>query len=140
MSECLTVFLASALAVAVLQPLPAFSQTGCDPNTSYCGGSTTNGQQTGLPLPGLQNGLPGAASQNPYGTGGGGYGSGINITGGAASMDLQQVPNYSDNLGGRGGGPNAGLYLSITSDSSPRPSRANSNGWCSRPWARCFPF
>jgi protein involved in polysaccharide export with SLBB domain len=62
----------------------------------------------------MQNGLPGATTQNPYtqnpyGTGGGGYGGGINITG-AASMDLQQVPTYSDNLGGRGEGTNARLY------------------------------
>jgi protein involved in polysaccharide export with SLBB domain len=108
MSQCLTVFLASALAVAVLQPLPAFSQTGCDPSTSYCGGSTTNGQ---IQLPGLQNGVPNATTQqNPYGTGGGGgYGSNINVTG-AASMDLQQVPTYADNLGGRGEGTNARSY------------------------------
>ncbi len=92
----------------MLQPLPAFSQTGCDPSTSYCGGSTTNGQ---IPLPGLQNGVSGPTTQqNPYGTGGGGgYGSNINITG-AASMDLQQVPTYADNLGGRGEATNARSY------------------------------
>jgi protein involved in polysaccharide export with SLBB domain len=107
MSQCLAVFLASALAVAVLQPLPAFSQTGCDPSTSYCGGSsTTNGQ---IPLPGLQNGVSSPTTQqNPYGTGGGG-GSNINITG-SASMDLQQVPNYTDNLSGRDQGTNARAY------------------------------
>jgi protein involved in polysaccharide export with SLBB domain len=109
MSQCLTVFLASALAVAALQPLPAFSQSGCDPNTSYCGGSTTSGQQ--IQLPSLQNGaLPGTGTQqNPYGTGGG-YAGGINVTGVAPSMDLQQVPTYTDNLGGRGEGTNARSY------------------------------
>jgi protein involved in polysaccharide export with SLBB domain len=107
MSQCLAVFLASALAVAVLQPLPAFSQTGCDPSTSYCGGSTTSGQ---IPLPGLQNGVSNPTTQqNPYGTGGGGGGSNINITG-AASMDLQQVPTYSDNLSGRDQGTNGRSY------------------------------
>jgi protein involved in polysaccharide export with SLBB domain len=62
-------------------------------------------------LPGLQNGVPNATTQqNPYGTGGGGgYGSNINVTG-AASMDLQQVPTYADNLGGRGEGTNARSY------------------------------
>ncbi len=54
--------------------MPAFSQTGCDPNTSYCGGSTNSGQQ--LQLPSLQSGaVPGSTSQqNPYETGGGGRG------------------------------------------------------------------
>ncbi len=115
MSQRLTVFLASALAVAALQPLPALSQSGCDPSTSYCGGSTTNGQQ--IQLPNLQNTVPGASTQNPYGTGGGGGGGGgyggINVggTGGAAqSMDLQQVPTFTDNLGGRGEGTNARTY------------------------------
>jgi protein involved in polysaccharide export with SLBB domain len=108
MSQRLAVFLASALAVAVLQPLPALSQTGCDPNTSYCGGSTTTtGQQ--LQLPGLQNGgFPNA--QNPYGTGGAYGAGGINVSGPAQSIDLQQVPTYTDNLGGRGEGTNARTY------------------------------
>jgi protein involved in polysaccharide export with SLBB domain len=103
MSQCLTVFLASALAVAVLQPLPALGQAGCDPTTSYCGGGATSGQQ--IQLPSLQNGnVPGGTStgQNPYGAGGGNVGGG-NYTGGTESMDLQQVPNYTDNLNGQGG-------------------------------------
>jgi protein involved in polysaccharide export with SLBB domain len=110
MSQRLTVFLASALAVAVLQPLPALSQSGCDPSTSYCGGSTTTGQQ--LQLPNVQNGgFPGATTQqNPYGTGGGYAGGGINLSGPAQSMDLQSVPTYTDNLGGRGEGTNARSY------------------------------
>jgi protein involved in polysaccharide export with SLBB domain len=112
MSQRLTVFLASALAVAALQPLPALSQSGCDPSTSYCGGSTTNGQQ--IQLPSLQNTVPGASTQNPYGTGGGGgLGGGINVGGAGGpsqSMDLQQVPTFTDNLGGRGEGTNARSY------------------------------
>jgi protein involved in polysaccharide export with SLBB domain len=103
MSRYLTVFLAGALAVTVLQPLPAFSQTGCDPNTSYCGGNTSSGQQ--LQLPSLQTGaVPGPTSQqNPYETGGGGAAGGATYTGPAQSMDLQGVPNYIDNLNGLGG-------------------------------------
>ncbi len=113
MSQRLTVFLASALAVAALQPLPALSQSGCDPSTSYCGGSTTTGQQ--IQLPNLQNTVPGATTQNPYGTGGGtgGLGGGINVGGAGGpsqSMDLQQVPTFTDNLGGRGEGTNARTY------------------------------
>jgi protein involved in polysaccharide export with SLBB domain len=110
MSQRLTVFLASALAVAVLQPLPALSQSGCDPNTSYCGGSTTTGQQ--LQLPPLQGGgLPtGTMQQNPYGTGGGYGGGGINLSGPSQSIDLQQVPTYTDNLGGRAEATNARSY------------------------------
>jgi protein involved in polysaccharide export with SLBB domain len=109
MSQRLAVFLASALAVVVLQPLPARSQSGCDPSTSYCGGTT--GQQ--LQLPTLPNGgFPGATTQqNPYGTGGGYGGGGINLNNGPAqSMDLQSVPTYTDNLGGRGEGTNARTY------------------------------
>jgi protein involved in polysaccharide export with SLBB domain len=110
MSQRLTVFLASALAVAALQPLPAQSQSGCDPSTSYCGGNTTSGQQ--IQLPSLQNTVPGASTQNPYGTGGG-LGGGINVGGAGGpsqSMDLQQVPTFTDNLGGRGEGTNARTY------------------------------
>jgi protein involved in polysaccharide export with SLBB domain len=111
MSQCLTVFLASALAVAVLQPLPALGQATCDPTTSYCGGNATSGQQ--IQLPNLQTGnVPGATSagQNPYGAGasgaagaGGGSAGGGNFTGTPESMDLQQAPNYIDNLNGQGG-------------------------------------
>ena len=113
MSQRLTVFLASALAVAALQPLPALSQSGCDPSTSYCGGNATTGQQ--IQLPNLQNTVPGATTQNPYGTGGGtgGLGGGINVGGAGGpsqSMDLQQVPTFTDNLGGRGEGTNARTY------------------------------
>lgn len=106
MSRYLTVFLGGALALTVLQPVPAFSQTGCDPNTSYCGGSTSSGQQ--LQLPSLQTGaVPGSTTQqqNPYEAGGagGGVGGGATYTGAAQSMDLQGVPNYIDNLNGLGG-------------------------------------
>jgi hypothetical protein len=56
MSQCLAVFLASELAVA-LQPMPAVGQAACDPSTSYCGGSTGSSQQgQGLQLPNLQSG------------------------------------------------------------------------------------
>jgi protein involved in polysaccharide export with SLBB domain len=107
MSRSSTVLWASALAIAVLQPLPVFSQNGCDPNTSYCGGST------GSQLPNLQQPttVPGA-TQNPYGTGGG-FNPNANYTGPVQSMDLQQVPNYVDNLnalGGRTEGTNARSY------------------------------
>jgi protein involved in polysaccharide export with SLBB domain len=97
--NALTVFLASALAIVVMQPLPALGQA-CDPTTSYCGGQS--GQQ--IQLPNLQqNGatVPGT-SQNPYGTGGGSSGGSI-YTGPTQSMDLQPVPNYVDNLNGTGG-------------------------------------
>jgi protein involved in polysaccharide export with SLBB domain len=102
--NALTVFLACALSLVALQPLAAQSQGGCDPTTSYCGGSSGSGQQ--IQLPSLQQGaVPGATptQQNPYGTGGGSAG-GTNIyTGPAQSMDLQPVPNYVDNLNGLGG-------------------------------------
>src|SRR5438105_10455128 len=66
-----TVFLASALAIVVLQPLPAHSQTGCDPSTSFCG-DTGSSQQIQLPSLQQNSTVPGAtpAQQNPYGTGG----------------------------------------------------------------------
>ena len=109
--SALAVFLASALAVAVLQPMPAVGQAACDPSTSYCGGSTGSGQQgQGLQLPNLQNGtVPGTTptqQQNPYGNGGGGgyNGAGGNYNGAPQSMDLQPSPNYVDNLSDQGGG------------------------------------
>lgn len=67
----------------------------CDPNTSFCGGSSsslpTGGQTTSQPA---QN-----PAEGPYGTGGG-YGGGRVVTGanGPTSLDLQQVPTYTDNL------------------------------------------
>jgi protein involved in polysaccharide export with SLBB domain len=96
-------FLASALAVTVLLPLSALGQNGCDPTTSYCGGSTSSSQQ--LQLPTLQNtpltgNTPG--EQNPFGAGAGTAGGGA-IAVPAQSMDLQGVPNYLDNLNGLGG-------------------------------------
>ena len=41
--------------------------------------------------------------QNPYGTSGGGFNPNSTYTGPVQSMDLQQVPNYLDNLNGLGG-------------------------------------
>ncbi|HEY3988868.1 MAG TPA: SLBB domain-containing protein [Acidobacteriaceae bacterium] len=104
MKYALGVFLAVAVAFVALQPLAAFGQNGCDPTTSYCGGSTTSGQQ--LQLPTLQNptvsGTTPGQQQSPYGTGGANpAGSNLNIPG--QSIDLQGVPNYIDNLNGLGG-------------------------------------
>jgi protein involved in polysaccharide export with SLBB domain len=84
--------------------VPALGQAACDPATSYCGGATgQQGQQ--LQLPNLQSGtIPGTnPQQNPYGAGGGNAGGGANYTGVPQSMDLQQVPNYVDNLSGFAG-------------------------------------
>jgi protein involved in polysaccharide export with SLBB domain len=114
--NALTVFLASALFLVVLQPLAAQSQSGCDPTTSYCGGSSGTGQQIQLPSLQQNNTLPGATptQQNPYGNGGGGSAGSSNIYAGPVqSMDLQPVPNYIDNLNGLGGrteGTNARSY------------------------------
>jgi protein involved in polysaccharide export with SLBB domain len=97
--------------MVVLQPAPAFGQSGCDPSTSFCGGTGSGGIQ----LPGLGNStVPGAtpAEQNPYGTSGGYSGNGT-YAGPQQSMDLQPVPNYVDNLnvlGGRTEGANAHSY------------------------------
>jgi protein involved in polysaccharide export with SLBB domain len=102
--NALTVFLASALAIAVLLPLSARAQNGCDPTTSYCGGSSGTGQQ--IQLPSLQQStVPGATptQQNPYGTGGGSSSGGSIYSGPVQSIDLQPVPNYIDNLNGLGG-------------------------------------
>ncbi|HEX6493989.1 MAG TPA: SLBB domain-containing protein [Acidobacteriaceae bacterium] len=94
--------------------MPALGQAGCDPNTSYCGGtSSQQGQQ--LQLPSLQSGsTPGTTSgqQNPYGEAGG-AGAGGNLTTVPQSMDLQPSPNYVDNLNGTAGrteGENARTY------------------------------
>jgi protein involved in polysaccharide export with SLBB domain len=112
MSQRATVFLAGALAVAVLQPLPAFSQNGCDPTTSFCGGSSSSNQ---LQLPSVQSSPAQGATptqQNPYGTGGGSTG-GANYGGVVQSLDLQDVPNYLDNLNGISGrteASNARIY------------------------------
>jgi protein involved in polysaccharide export with SLBB domain len=104
MSQRVTVLLANALAMAVLQPLPAFSQNACDPNTSYCGGGTGSNQ---FQLPNLQQSNPGQGAtpnqQNPFGVGGGGgFNGGTNYPGYSQSIDLQGVPEYVDNLNGLG--------------------------------------
>jgi protein involved in polysaccharide export with SLBB domain len=102
--NALTVFLASVLSLVILQPLAAQSQSGCDPSTSYCGG-TGSGAQIQLPSLQQQTTVPGATQtqQNPYGAGGA-SGANSNIyTGPVQSMDLQPVPNYVDNLNGLGG-------------------------------------
>jgi protein involved in polysaccharide export with SLBB domain len=102
--NALTVFLASALSLVILQPLAAQSQSGCDPSTSFCGG-TGSGAQIQLPNLQQQSTVPGSTQtqQNPYGAGGT-SGANSNIyTGPVQSMDLQPVPNYVDNLNGLGG-------------------------------------
>ncbi len=103
MSQRLAVFLASALAWTVFLPLPALSQSGCDPNTSYCGGTTSSQQQqpygnTGGLGSASQSAYPNDQSdQSPYGTNGG-YGGGQSYGGNQPSLDLPQVPTYTDNL------------------------------------------
>ena len=115
--NALTVLLASALAVVVLQPQRALGQSGCDPSNSFCGGgsSSSTGQQ--IQLPSLQTStVPGStpSQQNPFGTGSGTAGGTGNFTGISQSVDLQGVPDYVDNLsdqgGGRTEGTNARLY------------------------------
>ncbi len=77
----------------------ALGQAGCDPNTSFCGGTTgssTSGQS-------LLNQLPtaGSSSENgaPFGNSGS-YGGGRSLGGLTTSLDLQQVPTYTDTTNG----------------------------------------
>ena len=100
--NALTVFLASALAVVVLQPLPALGQSGCDPSTSFCGGAHPQ-TASRYNCPVLQNHCSGcfdADGENPTGRVAATWGAlSGNYTGPSQSMDLQPVPNYTDNLG-----------------------------------------
>ena len=86
------------MAVTVFLPLPALSQSGCDPNTSYCGTTSTN-QQLPQYGAGQSNSPSDQSDQSPYGSAGG-YGGGRSYGGSQPSLDLQQVPTYTDNLGG----------------------------------------
>lgn len=91
--------------------MAAFGQA-CDPNTSFCGGSSSSVPST--PSTGQTSPPQGQnPAEGPYGAGGG-YGGGRVVTGatGPTSLDLQQVPTYTDNLnGGRElANPNARQY------------------------------
>ena len=112
MSQRFRFFLASSLgAVSVLMPLPALSQSGCDPNTSYCGATSDQQQQQQQSTYGLGSNQSDQTnpSQSPYGNSGGYNGGRVYGNGAQQSLDLQQVPTYLDNLNPNGARQQNGL-------------------------------